>query len=138
MHPYTPREMSKPTIIKASIAAILLAAAAILLLRPAPKTEEEIAGYGDPAASYWLCTASTCSKGFELSMAELGAFLDANPDATPSCPHCKGTTSVRAAKCGSCREIIPKAARAAAPSRGGAKDAGPALCPTCGEPSGGR
>jgi hypothetical protein len=127
--------MSKTTIIKAGIAVAFLAVAAVLLLRPAPNTEDEIAGYADPTASYWLCTSTTCAKGFELSMAELGAFLEANPDATPACPHCKQTASVRAAKCASCKEIIPKTARAAG-SRGGSKDSGPALCPKCGKPSG--
>ncbi|HLO39460.1 MAG TPA: hypothetical protein VK176_00440 [Phycisphaerales bacterium] len=128
--------MNKHTIIKASIALAFLAVAGYLLLRPNPQTPEESAGYADPTASYWLCTSAACGKGYELSLAELGAFLQDHPGAAPPCPHCKSEGSLRAMRCAACKEIIPKVARAQSPDRSASMHTGPALCPKCNKPSG--
>lgn len=118
------------TAIKIAIAVALLGAAVVFGLRSMGRSVETDGD--DPTDTRWMCTAEGCGKDFALSFAQLGEFYQKSPGASPPCPACGKSSTVRATACPSCGKTVAKHDRQ--DRSGGAK---PPTCPHCGKPLGG-
>lgn len=75
-----------------------------------------------PDRTFWVCSHEACGAEFVISLDELGAFYQQNPDADLPCPDCGGTQTIRAARCTACGRHFPRPARGRSPIN----------CPHCG------
>ncbi|MCC6228369.1 MAG: hypothetical protein IT432_03985 [Phycisphaerales bacterium] len=126
------RTINTGSIIKLTVAALALLAAAVIAWRSIGSS----AGTGEHAMDYdetrtrWLCLDAACKEEFTLSTSELGEFYSEHEDQNPPCPACKKQNTTRASRCEACTKFYVPTHE---PPATGQKPK-PQTCPHCGKP----
>lgn len=124
--------VEKSAVIKLSIAALVLVAAAVVAWRSMGSSS----GGGEDGERYdetrtrWLCQEAACKKEFVLSTAELGKFYSEHEDQNPPCPACEKQNTARASRCEACQRFYVPSHEPPAPGQ----KPKPPMCPNCGKP----
>lgn len=123
--------IDRNAIIKLSVAALALVAAAVIVWRSVgPSSSVGDDEKYDQTRTRWLCLEQACKKEFTLSTAELGAFYREHEDQNPACPACKKQNTARASRCEACKRFYVPRHEPPAPGQKPKAQ----TCPNCGKP----